>query len=76
MRKLEDFTVGEQITVKGKTNRGKNRIHEHGSLFTIHRIVHKLWLNSNADWILVKPPSNKWWCWVHINDDNDFEIVD
>ena len=71
--------VGDKITLKGKSNYGKNRIQRFGNEFTvgeirsrIHTITHRHMIGPFALVLNQKADSMRW---IAVNDDPDFEVV-
>ena len=70
------MNLGDRITLKGKSRKGKNRIGQHGTEWIVERItpsmilvssVNKTFKNSDGSWTTDMR-------WVHIPTDIDFEI--
>ena len=68
------------VKLVGKSMKGKNRVREHGSVWTVHVITEKVLFNPQpGPWLFVSPLGrlfqDKASRWVHQTDDQDF-IVD
>ena len=79
MKKIDDFKVGQVITLKPKTNHAKNRIKQHGSDWEITMLAKTgrfIGLNSmNYTWKTHDGKMIPDFRRVDINNDVNFEIV-
>lgn len=71
---------GTEIVLKGKTQKGKNRIREIGEKWVVVRIDKSvLFSNQEGPWMLVRPhgdKNNSRARWVHPKRDENFEVVE
>ena len=67
---------GDKVILSPKSKRGKNRIREHGSIWTV--------IQTRGNDILVESEfrtmkiDGKWvteWLWVSVDSDNDFSVI-
>lgn len=66
------------MILKGKTQKGKNRIRENGAEWILIRAKDRvIFSNKPGPWWLIEPITNhrENSRWVHSTDDIDFEIV-
>lgn len=65
------------MKLKGKTQKGKNRIRECGDVWFLERTADSVLFDPRpGPWGLVTPESNKEKSrWIHMIHDTDFEIV-
>ncbi len=68
------------VILVGKTMKGKNRIREHGSVWTIHAEVEKVLFNPQPGiWLFVTPFGSEFQSkssrWIHKTDDKDFSVI-
>ena len=65
------------MILKGITQKGKNRIREHGEFWVLVRTSDSVIFNSlPGQWFLVAPCNNGSASrWIHSTNDKDFEII-
>lgn len=78
--------LGKVIRLKGKSQKGKNRIREHGDRWTVLAECNRVLFapNVTGPWLFVSPnPSgpgmgqdDKASRWIRATDDADFDMVD
>ncbi len=61
--------IGELVVVEGRSQKGKNRIHEHGAVWKCRRAM---W---NGKFLLESTDGKDNWRWVEWPDDPDFRLV-
>lgn len=72
--------LGKNIRLKGKTQKGKNRVREHGEFwFVFAETDHVLFAKDKAGpWLFISPmgkdQNHKSSRWIHGNSDSDFEL--
>lgn len=71
--------LGKTIRLKGKTQRGKNRVREHSSEWIVLAETEKVLFNpAKGNWLFIAPvgkdQSDKSSRWIRAMDDPDFEI--
>jgi len=72
--------LGKQIVLVGKTQKGKNRIREHGSVWTVLAETDRILFrpNDKGPWLFVSPEGknmeDKASRWIRQLDDADFEV--
>lgn len=71
--------LGKEIRLAGVSQRGKNRIREHGELWLVlAETEHVLFNPGPGPWIFIAPHgktmNDKASRWIHLNDDIDFKI--
>jgi len=72
--------LGKNIRLKGKTQKGKNRIREHGEFwFVFAETDHVLFAKDKAGpWLFVAPAeknqNDKSSRWIHSTNDLDFDV--
>jgi len=68
-------TIGMTLTLSGKSNKGKNRINEHGGQWTIKKLQRNVSFDTrNGDWALVHNEGESYGMWILLGQDNDFRI--
>lgn len=66
--------IGEKISLSGKTLKGKNRIREHGSDWTVVQVVDKVAFSPKlGPWLMVTAEDGHG-RWVNSMDDTDFIV--
>lgn len=64
------------LKLRGRTQKGKNRIRELGESWEIIASVESVGFSSEKNWILIHPVLNPDKIrWIRANDDIDFEII-
>jgi len=65
------------VILKGKTQKGKNRIRELGSEWVLERTANTVLFDARpGPWGFVSPVSNPDNArWIHLQHDNDFDIA-
>jgi hypothetical protein len=80
----EQFKVGSRMVLAGKTRKGKNRIHEHGTEWVIEEITDKVGFSDHrGPWALVTPVASEHpkrndssrWINLNHNEDPNFRIL-
>ena len=70
--------LGKTIRLKGKTQKGKNRVREHGEMWTVLAVTDHVLFSSDrtGPWLFVAPEGktqdDKASRWIHRLDDLDF----
>jgi len=59
------------LRLKGKTQRGKNRVHNNGEMWTVEKGESRL----QPAKILISAVKNGYNCWIEEKNDPDMEIV-
>lgn len=72
--------LGKHLRLKGLTQKGKNRVREHGDLWTVLAEVDKVLFNPNpGPWLFITPAGrtqdDKAARWIKASDDVDFSFV-
>ena len=73
--------LGKTIRLKGKTMKGKNRVREHGDMWTVLAETETVLFapSSKGPWLFAAPvgknQDDKASRWIHSLTDLDFEIV-
>lgn len=73
--------LGKQIKLKGKSQKGKNRVRDHGELWTVLAETDRVLFapNTSGPWIFIAPiglgQDDKASRWIRANDDADFVVV-
>ena len=74
---LESFSIDQQIKVKGKSQKGKNRIKEHGNIWRIKNKFkkgHFPWVKDDS--ILLESTKDRTTSrWLNIINDKDFKLT-
>ena len=68
----------KKVILKGKTQKGKNRIREHGHVWTILKILQDpQFVRERGIWLQLEPveTGDRGIRWVRSNDDKDFELT-
>lgn len=64
------------ITLSGKSQKGKNRIKEHGTKWLVFEIRDRvLFSNQSGPWLLLISISTNHIRWIHLFDDVDFSLI-
>jgi len=64
------------LTLKGITQKGKNRIRECGDKWKVIEEQEKNVFNEYGPWLFIEPITDKEkFRWIHKNNDKDFEII-
>lgn len=71
--------LGKNIRLKGKSAKGKNRVREHGELWSVFAETDRvLFSTESANWLFISPvgkdQNHKASRWIKSLDDPDFEI--
>jgi len=72
--------LGKTIRLKGKTQKGKNRVREHGEMWSVLAVTdHVLFSNDSAGpWLFITPEgktqNDKASRWIHGLQDVDFDL--
>lgn len=69
--------VGDSITIRGISQKGKNRVREHGNSWKIIRSEETVTIFvglGNTPGFLLEAPDG-YWRWMRKEDDADFEVV-
>lgn len=72
--------LGKTIRLKGRSQKGKNRIREHGETWTVWAETEKVLFNpQKGPWLFVSPDGknqdDKSSRWVHADNDLDFDVI-
>jgi hypothetical protein len=73
--------LGKEIKLIGITQKGKNRVREHGNIWVVLAEVDRVLFSPNnpGPWLFVAPPgkdyNHKDSRWVHLTHDPDFQVV-
>lgn len=72
--------LGRDIRLRGKSAKGKNRIREHGELWTVFAETDKVLFNPQpGQWLFVAPSGknqdDKSSRWIHADNDLDFDVI-
>jgi hypothetical protein len=72
--------VGDKLVLRGKTQKGRNRVRENGAEWEVIRISDKVLFDDRpGPWLFVNPTSrtdDDKSRWIHSSADKDFEIVE
>lgn len=74
--------LGKQIQLKGISQKGKNRVREHGDRWTVLAETDRVLFapGSAGPWLFIAPlglgQDNKASRWVRANGDTDFSVID
>jgi len=71
--------LGNIIILTGRSRKGKNRVQEWGTKWTVTRMRDTVTFSSNAGpWMLVHSEKDErgadWFMWVNTKDDLNFEV--
>lgn len=72
--------LGKNIRLKGKTQKGKNRVREHGDEWVVLAVTDTVLFqpSKKGPWLFLSPlgknQDDKASRWVKLEDDHDFEI--
>lgn len=68
-------SFGLTIKCRGRSNKGKNRIHEHGDIWKVIRVKNTVgFSNSPGPWALIQAQDDEI-RWINWNNDPHFEIM-
>ena len=66
----------ETVTVQGVSQKGKNRVRERGSIWTVKDRAQSVAFSSKkGPWLFLESLDGKACRWMHVTDDEDLKIV-
>lgn len=72
---MVDFQVGDSLQLRGKTLKGKNRVHERGDTWIVKNISEGTpWIEKGM--LFIEPWSGGDSRWIKPTNDPHFEIID
>jgi hypothetical protein len=72
--------LGKTIRLKGKTQKGRNRVREHGEMWSVFAETDKVLfsVSRKGPWLFISPEGktqdHKASRWIHGADDEDFDL--